>query len=156
MVIERQAYPFPWSSGNFKDSLTAGYEMSVLKERGVMIGYLVWMAVMDEAHLLNLALSPARHRRGLGNAMMKHFIGEARSRGMKKILLEVRPSNHPAIGLYRRFGFGEIGLRRGYYPNAVSDQGKVSEPVRDRREDAIVMQLDLAEAASVMKERLHA
>ncbi len=143
MVIERQAYPFPWSSGNFQDSMAAGYEMWVLKERGVMIGYLVWMAVVDEAHLLNLALSPARHGRGLGNAMMKYFLDQAKARGMTKVLLEVRPSNRSAIALYQRFGFAQMGLRKDYYPNSVGELGKPSEPQVAKREDAMVMQLPL-------------
>jgi len=118
MVIENQAYPFPWTSGNFTDSLTAGYEMSVLKEQNVMVGYLVWMAVVDEAHLLNIALSPARQGRGLGLWMMRYFIAQARTREFSKILLEVRPSNHGAIRLYRFLGFQKIGQRKGYYPQS--------------------------------------
>lgn len=135
MVIENQAYPFPWTSGNFTDSFTAGYEMSVLKEQNVMVGYLVWMAALDEAHLLNIALSPARQGRGLGHWMMKSFIAQTRARGFSKILLEVRPSNHAAIRLYRFLGFRKIGQRKGYYPQS-ADSSK-------EREDAIVMQLAL-------------
>ena len=135
MVIENQAYPFPWTSGNFTDSLTAGYEMSVLKEQNVMVGYLVWMEVVDEVHLLNIALSPARQGRGLGLWMMRYFITQARARGFSKILLEVRPSNHGAIRLYRFLGFQKIGQRKGYYPQS-ADSSK-------EREDAIVMQLAL-------------
>ncbi|MEY3993836.1 MAG: ribosomal-protein-alanine acetyltransferase [Pseudomonadota bacterium] len=135
MVIENQAYPFPWTSGNFTDSLTAGYEMSVLKEQNVMVGYLVWMAVVDEAHLLNIALSPARQGRGLGLWMMRYFIAQARTREFSKILLEVRPSNHGAIRLYRFLGFQKIGQRKGYYPQSAGSSKE--------REDAIVMQLAL-------------
>jgi [ribosomal protein S18]-alanine N-acetyltransferase len=131
MVIERQAYPFPWTSGNFLDSLKAGYTMKVLKERGVMIGYLVWMRVVDEVHLLNVALSPARQGRGLGAWMMRQLMDQVRAVGIDQILLEVRPSNASAIRLYRRLGFEDIGRRKGYYPNSASQQ--------NGREDAIVM-----------------
>lgn len=143
MVIERQAYPFPWSSGNFQDSLKAGYTMQVLKERGVMIGYMVWMRVVDEVHLLNIALSPARQGRGLGSWMMRQLMSQVRAAGIDQILLEVRPSNMLAIRLYRRLGFKEIGVRKGYYPNNVS--GAVSHDSNEgfaagaQREDAIVM-----------------
>lgn len=136
MAIENQAYPFPWSTGNFQDSMAAGYEMSVLKERGVMIGYVVWMKVIDEAHLLNIALTPERHGRGMGSWMMRHFLALVRSQGLNKIFLEVRPSNAAAISLYRKFGFAMISQRKGYYPNTAG---------RDlaSREDALVMALDL-------------
>jgi ribosomal-protein-alanine N-acetyltransferase len=100
-----------------------------------MVGYLVWMAVVDEAHLLNIALSPARQGRGLGLWMMRYFIAQARTREFSKILLEVRPSNHGAIRLYRFLGFHKIGQRKGYYPQS-ADSSK-------EREDAIVMQLAL-------------
>jgi len=89
------------------------------------------MAVVDEAHLLNLTLSPARQGRGLGSWMMQQFMAQVREAGFTKILLEVRPSNHAVIGLYRKFGFQEIGRRHGYYPN--------SGTPGEAREDAIVM-----------------
>jgi tRNA threonylcarbamoyladenosine biosynthesis protein TsaB len=139
MVIEHQAYPFPWTSGNFQDALNAGYEMWVLKERGVMIGYLVWMRVVDEAHLLNFTLSPARQGRGMGSWMLNWLMNEVRKAGMKKLLLEVRPSNLPAIRLYEKFGFATIGVRQGYYPNTVGPQGPGSAQ-SSARENAFVME----------------
>lgn len=143
MVIEQQAYPFPWTSGNFLDSLNAGYTMRLLKERGVLIGYLIWMQVVDEAHLLNIALSPARQGRGLGAWMMRQLLGQVASAGIDQMLLEVRPSNASAIRLYRKLGFKEIGVRKGYYPNNALDVGHSPRPAGQSqgspREDAIVM-----------------
>lgn len=139
MVIENQAYPFPWSSGNFKDSLAAGYSMWVLREHQVMLGYMVWMRVVDEAHLLNITLTPARQGHGLGRWMMRSLIEQVKAVGLERIVLEVRPSNTRAIRLYERSGFHRIGLRKGYYPSA---------PETAAREDAIVMALDLREAPS--------
>jgi tRNA threonylcarbamoyladenosine biosynthesis protein TsaB len=152
MVIENQSYPFPWTSGNFMDSMRAGYDMQVLKERGVMIGYLIWMRVLHEAHLLNLALSPARQGHGLGSWMMRQFIARLKSMGINDVLLEVRPSNHRALALYRRFGFVHIGLRKGYYPNHAQPNG----PGQDSREDAIVMRLKLAQAQVDHRDRVAA
>jgi tRNA threonylcarbamoyladenosine biosynthesis protein TsaB len=143
MVIETQAYPFPWTSGNFQDSLAAGYELWVLKEHQVMIGYMVWMRVADEAHLLNFTLSPARHGRGMGTWMMQSLIRQVQDAGLVKILLEVRPSNTRAIRLYEKFGFASIGLRKGYYPNsaaATTDTAAYPPP----REDAVVMVYELS------------
>lgn len=128
MVIEQQAYPFPWTSGNFRDSFEAGYALRRLIDQDAMVGYCVWMEVADEAHLLNLTIAPARQRRGLGQWMLKELVSVWQSQGLRRCLLEVRPSNLPALGLYRRNGFEEIGLRRGYYPNGASG-----------REDALVL-----------------
>jgi tRNA threonylcarbamoyladenosine biosynthesis protein TsaB len=128
MTIENQAYPFPWTSGNFKDSINAGYEALLLKEHGTIIGYMVWMRVVDEAHLLNITLLPARQGHGLGSWMMRHFLAQAQAQQLNQLLLEVRPSNPRAISMYRKFGFEQIGLRKGYYPAGPT-----------QREDAVVM-----------------
>ena len=129
MVIENQAYPYPWSSGNFKDSLQAGYQLRRLVDQEVLVGHCVWMQVEREAHLLNLTVSPARQRRGLGQWMLKSLLAEWAASGLARCLLEVRPSNASALALYQRNGFVQIGLRRGYYP-----QGPAG------REDALVLE----------------
>lgn len=147
MVIERQAYPFPWTSGNFQDSLKAGYEALVLIERGVLIGYLVWMPVLSEAHLLNFTLSPARQGHGLGTWMLQSLIDQVRAKGMEQILLEVRPSNQPARRLYEKFGFQLIGTRKGYYPNH-ADFTADELAVNPVREDAKVMRYALSPAVA--------
>lgn len=135
MAIENTAYPFPWTIGNFRDSLTAGYRLKLLRERGVLIGYVVWMPIMQEAHLLNITLAPARQGHGLGAWMMRSIMQQMQAQGMQQILLEVRPSNHRALALYQRLGFAKIGIRKGYYPNSATAQ--VS------REDAVVMRRNL-------------
>lgn len=128
MVIENQAYPFPWTSGNFLDSLEAGYEMRRLIDQDALVGHCVWMVVADEAHLLNFTISPARQRRGLGQWMLRALLSEWARQGLVRCLLEVRPTNRPALGLYQRNGFTQIGVRKGYYPNGP-----------DGREDALVL-----------------
>jgi ribosomal-protein-alanine acetyltransferase/tRNA threonylcarbamoyl adenosine modification protein YeaZ len=135
MAIENIAYPFPWTIGNFRDSLAAGYRLKLLRERGVLIGYAVWMPIIQEAHLLNITLAPPRQGHGLGAWMMRSIMQEMQAQGMQQILLEVRPSNHRARALYRRLGFSRIGIRKGYYPNSATAQ--VS------REDAVVMRRNL-------------
>lgn len=135
MAIENIAYPFPWTIGNFRDSINAGYRLKLLRERGVLIGYAVWMPIIQEAHLLNITLAPPRQGHGLGAWMMRSIMQEMQAQGMQQILLEVRPSNHRALALYRRLGFSSIGIRKGYYPNSVT--AEVS------REDAVVMRRNL-------------
>jgi [ribosomal protein S18]-alanine N-acetyltransferase len=129
---ERELHPYPWSYGNFVDSLAAGYSSWVMRDAGKPVGYAVMLLVLDEAHLLNISVIRARHGNGLGAALLAHLFGEAQARGATQFFLEVRPSNARAIALYRRIGFTPIGRRNRYYPAA--DGG---------REDAIVMRLDL-------------
>jgi len=132
-AVENAAYPFPWTHGNFLDSLASGYEAWVLREAdGALAGYFLVMAAVDEAHLLNITVRPGLQGRGLGWALLDKVVEVARGKGMASVLLEVRPSNQRALSVYRRYGFLEIGRRRGYYPAA-----------GNTREDAIVMRFSL-------------
>jgi len=127
VAIERAIYAHPWSLGNFRDSLNAGYSCWVLEAQAATIGYCVMMLGVGEAHLLNLSVAPACQRRGLGRAMLSHMLDRARECGAREMLLEVRPSNVAARELYAGMGFRELSVRRGYYPSAGG------------REDAILM-----------------
>lgn len=129
--VERRSHPFPWTRGNFADSLAAGYGAWLAREDERMIGYAVMMLVLDEVHLLNITVLPELQRRGLGSALLGHLFDLARMRSATRMLLEVRPSNVSGQALYKRHGFAEIGRRRDYYPAHAG------------REDAIVMTRDL-------------
>ena len=128
---ERRIYAFPWTRGNFADSLAAGHDTWLAQEHGQMTGYAVMMQVLDEAHLLNITVLPELQRGGRGSALLMHLFDQARAQAVTRMLLEVRPGNLAGRALYRRHGFAEIGRRRDYYP---AHQG---------REDAIVMARDL-------------
>jgi ribosomal-protein-alanine N-acetyltransferase len=131
VAAERRIYRFPWTQGNFADSLAAGYDAWIMRERDAMIGYGVIMLAVDEAHLLNISILPEAQQTGRGRRLLDFLAGRARSQGAVRMLLEVRQSNVLARGFYDRCGFVEIGRRRGYY---AAEQG---------REDAIVMAIDL-------------
>lgn len=134
MAVERQAYPVPWTHGNFVDSLAAGYPAEVLRgPRAELLGYWVAMPGVDELHLLNITVAPVWQGRGLAVAMLDRLVAECRRRGMTQLWLEVRVSNERAREVYRRYGLAEVGLRRAYYP---VPQGP--------REDAILMSLSIA------------
>lgn len=132
MVVERRAYPYPWSIGIFRDCLFAGYPAWVLLEGGAFIGHGVLSVAADEAHVLNVCVDPARQGRGHGRTLLRAMVQAARGRGACRVFLEVRPSNPAAIALYQDEGFNEIGRRPRYYP--ADNNG---------REDAIVMAMEL-------------
>lgn len=115
-ALEGSVYAFPWSVGNFRDCVEAGYDCWVAAQRGVLIGYAVLMVAVDEAHLLNIAVAPPLQRQGVGRAFLHYMIGVARHRGAQMVYLEVRPSNVAARELYREAGFQQIAIRPGYYP----------------------------------------
>lgn len=137
MVVERLAYEFPWTAGNFLDSLSAGYEAELaLDAGGAVAAYRIAMVGVDEMHLLNLTVRPDLQGQGLARQMLGRLEDDCRRLALSTLWLEVRPSNARARALYERWGFREVGLRRGYYPAA---QG--------RREDAIVMRRAVPEAS---------
>lgn len=114
--LEKSLYAFPWSLGNFRDSLNAGYDCWVACQGGRVIGYAILMIALDEAHLLNIAVDAAWQNRGIGRAFLDYMLGVARAASVQIVYLEVRPSNLSARHLYRKRGFQQIAIRPAYYP----------------------------------------
>ena len=133
LAVERAAYGFPWTRGNFVDSLAAGYRAEMLvRDPAELIGYSVAMAGVGEMHLLNLTVAPAHQGRGHSLTLLDALERHCGEQGLATLWLEVRASKARARSIYARRGFAEVGLRRGYYPAGPA-----------RREDAIVMSLAL-------------
>lgn len=125
--IERRSYEFPWSHGVFRDCLLAGYTCIVLDRGGGVAGYGILSVAAGEAHILNLCIDPKFRRMGYAERLLDEILVRARGAGADQIFLEVRPSNEPAIALYRKKGFRRIAYRPSYYQ------------ARDGREDAAVL-----------------
>lgn len=133
IAIENDAYPFPWTRGNFLDSLASNYDCWVMRDADSRLaGYFLLMPAVDDNHILNITVRPDLQGKGLGRILLKHICALTRQLGMQSILLEVRPSNTRALAVYLHVGFKEIGLRKNYYPAG-----------ENLREDAIVMRLAL-------------
>lgn len=131
--IERSIYPFPWTRGNFDDSLVAGHDAWIFAspdEPASILGYAVSMWMPDEVHLLNLSVEATHQGRGFGRSMLRWLMQDAARRGANGMMLEVRPSNERALALYRSTGFALIGLRRRYYP---AESGREDAQVLFRR-----------------------
>jgi ribosomal-protein-alanine N-acetyltransferase len=132
MALETHIYPFPWTRGNFIDSLAAGYTAQLLRRASdqELLGYCVAMSGADEMHLLNITIAPAHQRHGHGRFLLDDLVARCRAGIASRLWLEVRESNAGARAAYLRLGFREEGLRAAYYPAA-----------HGRREDAVVMSL---------------
>ena len=126
--IEQRVHAYPWTCGNFSDAFKSNYVCKVYEADGEILGYVVLMLAVDEADLLNISIVAEYQRKGLGRRLLGAIMEVARGCNMRRMLLEVRPSNLAALGLYLDVGFRKIGLRHGYY---AADNG---------REDAIVME----------------
>lgn len=131
IVIEKEVFLFPWTRGNFGDSISSGYHCYVLELGGHIFGYGVMTIGLDEAHLLTLSVTAGWQQEGWGEKLLQHFICLAKEHHARSVFLEVRKSNLGAARLYERIGFTRIATRSGYYP------------AMGGREDAIVMELTL-------------
>ncbi|HDP90504.1 MAG TPA: ribosomal-protein-alanine N-acetyltransferase [Thioalkalivibrio sp.] len=133
MEIEVRAYPYPWTRGIFHDCLRVGYSCWVYEDREAhaLIAYGVMTFAVDECHLMNLTVRPELQGQGLGRRLLRDLVEMSRLAGAARVLLEVRPSNEPALALYRAEGFAQIGRRKNYYPAPAG------------REDALVLVREL-------------
>jgi ribosomal-protein-alanine N-acetyltransferase len=131
-VIERTAYPTPWSRSMFAGELAKPSSISLgafdLDADGRLVGYLIISRYVDAWHVMNVAVAPEHRRRGIASRMLAELFRLTGDDPRRGYTLEVRVSNRAAIALYERLGFQATGVRRGYYT--------------DNREDALVMWRD--------------
>lgn len=133
MEIERLSFRTPWSPQVFLDEIArAEAFVDVMRHvaDGRVTGFVNYWRVVDEVHLLNVAVHPDARRQGYARRLLDHVIGFARQHGCRLVTLEARRSNELALRLYQRVGFRSVAVRPNYYA--------------DDQEDAIVMILDLA------------
>ena len=138
-ALEAESHPAPWTAGNFRDALAAGYSTVVGEAAGALVAYGVLMMGPGEAQILNLTVAPAARRRGLARALLRRFLNDALRLGAEQCFLEVRLSNAAAIALYRAEGFVPVARRAGYYP-AADGAGA--------REDALVLRRGVRASAA--------
>jgi [ribosomal protein S18]-alanine N-acetyltransferase len=124
-AIEAAVSPDPWSRDLFEGELAvhaARRHWLVADEGGRVVGFAGMMYVpdgqgtSDEGHLMNVAVDPARARRGVARRLLAALFADAAARGVAHLTLEVRVTNDAARALYRRFGFAPVGVRPRYYP----------------------------------------
>lgn len=135
LQLEQHSHVHPWSRRQLADSVEAGHHIQLLYCDAGLIGYYVAMSVIDEAHLLNIAVHPDCRSRGWGSRLLRHLVTWAQGMACSSVLLEVRRSNCAAIGLYRKMHFRQIAVRTDYYPRSGSAPGQA------QREDALLMRL---------------
>lgn len=129
--VEKACFAVPWSRESFwreaanENTLYLLVLDQDLSEEDQIIGYVGCWILCGEGQITNVAVSPAYRGKGVGTEMLAKLIELVKEKGSTAMTLEVRPSNAPALALYRKFGFKEAGRRPGYY--------------HDNGEDAIIM-----------------
>ena len=138
LSIEQLSFQWPWGRLSFEDELSSQNASSYAvrsieadKEPSI-VAYTFLRRVENELHILKIAVTPALRRRGIGTWFLNRCFTMGAQQGADSVYLEVRPSNIPAIKLYEKLGFDEIGRRPNYYT--------------DSNEDALIMMKKLVKA----------
>jgi ribosomal-protein-alanine N-acetyltransferase len=121
-AIEVASYPYPWEEKVFQECLNVGYPGWVVEQDGKVQAYLLAMHVLDECHILNIAVAPSARKQGLAKYLLQYLIVQWLQQGVLLIFLEVRKTNLAAIRLYECLGFKQKGERKGYYPTETGER----------------------------------
>lgn len=122
--IEAVTFSRPWTREMYLSELEHRDVSRVYLARdavGEAIGFCSCWQILDEVHINNLAVIPERRRSGVASALLSRVLADGAGRGAHRATLEVRRSNHAALGLYERFGFLVTGVRKGYYTSPDED-----------------------------------
>lgn len=125
-LLEKQIFSRPWSADSFEKALTYPEQLLLVAEEaageGIAIrGYSILFAAADQADVSNIAVDSACRGQKIGDALMREMLNRAKEKGVREVFLEVRESNAPAIGLYQKYGFSQIGIRKAYYEEPKED-----------------------------------
>jgi len=113
--LERESFTDPWPESAFRDLMVQSRTSWVALRAGEVAGYLVTQWVLDEIHILNIAVAGALQRGGIASFLLDFLIDTGAREGMHDLYLEVRASNDSAKALYAKFGFQQLSSRRAYY-----------------------------------------
>lgn len=130
LEIERMSFTTPWSEAVFYNEIHNPFSITrVTLTDEKLVGYICANQIIDEGHILNLAVHPDYRRRGIASTLVKNILKELKDCACRVLYLEVRISNHAARKLYEGFGFKVVGIRKCYYVSPI--------------EDAVIMMLEM-------------
>lgn len=114
--LEQVCFSVPWTEAQLRAQLPDDRHVFLVAERGgEVLGYVGLMYVLDEGYISNVAVSPDCRRQGIGAALIAELIRRAGQLELAFLTLEARASNAPAIRLYEKMGFQQVGRRKNYY-----------------------------------------
>lgn len=134
MAIENVSFPTPWPRKLFEEEIAREFSDAIVAfspESGDVLGYAICWIVVDESHLLNIAVRPDARGRGVGRELLRDCIRRGARAGAERIHLEVRAGNMPALRMYERDGFTFQGIRKGYYTDTGEDAVLLSRELRE-------------------------
>ena len=128
--LEKLCFNDPWSENSIASELSSRLSYwLVAVENEEVVGYIGSQSVLGESDMMNVAVHPACRRRGIAEALVEALSHDLKERGNVCLTLEVRASNAPAIALYEKLGFTQVGLRKNYYRNPKEDALILRKPL---------------------------
>ena len=122
LSLEKLCFSHPWTEGQLLSEIESEYGCIFVKYDGdAPVGYCIYHMAGDQAELYRIGTDPDKRGQGIGDALMKEGVSWAKGKCAESIFLEVRASNAPAISLYEKHGFENIGMRKKYYTAPVED-----------------------------------
>ena len=120
--LEKLCFSDPWSESSIASELNNPLSYWLVAEvDGEVAGYVGSQSVLDAADMMNLAVSPKYRKQGIGQELVKYLVHHLQQNNVIALLLEVRVSNAPAIALYEKMGFVQVGRRPNYYHHPRED-----------------------------------
>ena len=120
--LERLCFNDPWSVNSIASELDNKLALWLVAEHeGQVLGYVGSQTVLGETDMMNIATHPDYRKNGIGTALITALIDALAEQGSHSLMLEVRESNDPAISVYRKSGFEQVGRRKNYYRNPKED-----------------------------------
>ena len=120
--LEKLCFSDPWSENSIATELNSRLSYwLVAVEDGEVVGYIGSQSVLGESDMMNVAVHPDHRRRGIAEELVNALSHDLKERNNVCLTLEVRVSNAPAIALYEKLGFQQVGLRKNYYRNPKED-----------------------------------
>ncbi len=120
--LEQLCFADPWSEKSIASELGNIWSYWLVALDGErVVGYIGSQTSVDETDVMNLAVHPDYRRRGIAESLIEMLVAELKERGSHALMLEVRASNAPAIALYEKMGFAQVGCRKNYYRNPKED-----------------------------------
>ena len=120
--LEKLCFADPWSEKSIASELENKWALwLVAVEEDLVIGYIGSQTSIDETDVMNVAVHPDCRRRGIAEALIMELVEQLKRKGSRALMLEVRASNAPAIALYEKLGFAQVGCRKNYYRNPRED-----------------------------------
>lgn len=120
--LERECFCTPWSESSIAGELENPLSLwLVCVDGGRVLGYVGSQTVLGETDMMNIAVASDARRQGIAQRLIEALTEQLKAQGSRCLTLEVRASNAPALGLYRKLGFLQVGRRPNYYRNPKED-----------------------------------